>query len=451
MKKAYWLNLPKRMIRILNKYMESKNKIVLMVAYHFPPAAMGSGHLRTLGFVKYLPPLGWEPVVLSAHPRAYTRSDAASKQLIPQACEVHRAFALDTRRHFGIHGKYPAILAQPDRWISWWPAAVYRGLRLIRRYRVSVIWSTYPIMTAHCIAYTLSRLTGLPWIADFRDPVLNSVATQSRLTVSTQLRWEHRVLSRAACSVFTTPGAMRSYSGRYPEAYRKGRMAVITNGYDEEIFSVLPVYRPYQQGQPLHLLHSGLLYPVGRNPIPFFKALANLRGSGYLTANDIKVTLRASGSEGQYEAELERLGLNDLVSLAPPLPYREAMAEQANVDALLLFQGEQYDSQIPAKLYEYLRIGRPIFALVGERGDTAAVLRNTGGAIIVPLGEISVIGRRLMEFIRTLRDGRCPKADEAVVQKYSRRQGALSLAKLFNLAVLQRQIQVAGQEPGEPK
>ena len=38
-------------------------KRVLMIAFHFPPVAMGSGHLRTLGFVRHLPALGWEPSV----------------------------------------------------------------------------------------------------------------------------------------------------------------------------------------------------------------------------------------------------------------------------------------------------------------------------------------------------------------------------------------------------
>ena len=412
--------------------MESREKNVLMIAYHFPPAAMGSGHLRTLGFVKYLPSLGWQPVVLTANVKAYPRIDAASEELIPQACPVHRAFALDARRHMGIRGKYPAFLAQPDRWISWWPAAVWQGLRLIRRYKIRVIWSTYPIMTAHCIAYTLSRLAGLPWIADFRDPVMSSVAGQGGLTVHTQMCWERRIMSHATHSIFTTHGAMQSYAERYPQINREGRMAVIPNGYDEAVFSALPATRPYQVGRPLRLVHSGVLYPSGRNPIPFFTALANLQASGIVNPNGLTVILRASGYEAIYAAEIQRLGLSDMVTLAPLLSYRDALAEQADADALLLFQGAQYDCQIPAKLYEYLRIGRPIFALVGEHGDTAAVLSNTGGAEIVPLDNAQVIEGRLTVFIHMLRKGGLPRTDDSIVQKYSRRHGATQLADILD-------------------
>jgi hypothetical protein len=407
-------------------------KKILMIAFHFPPVAMGSGHLRTLGFVRNLPALGWEPIVLSANASAYPRVDAANNKLIPDHCSVHRAFALDARRHLGIGGKYPAFLAQPDRWACWWPAAVWQGLQLIRCHRISAIWSTYPIMTAHCIAHTLSRITGLPWVADFRDPVASSVESGNRFSVSSQKRWEQRVLARATRVVFTTPGAMRGYAERFPDSAHAGRLAVIPNGYDETALADLPPAANRQARRRLRLVHSGILYPEGRNPVPFFTALAHLRTAGTLADDSIEIVLRASGSEAVYAEEIRRRDLGGMVTLAPPISNREALHEQADADALLLFQGARYDRQIPAKVYEYLRIGRPIFALVGEGGDTAELLRDTGGAVQVPVDDVAAIERGLAEFIKSLRDGLAPAADESVVRRYSRYQGAASLARLLD-------------------
>ena len=48
-------------------------KRVLMIAFHFPPLAGSSGIQRTLRFARHLPQFGWEPLVLTAHPRAYER------------------------------------------------------------------------------------------------------------------------------------------------------------------------------------------------------------------------------------------------------------------------------------------------------------------------------------------------------------------------------------------
>lgn len=406
-----------------------------MIAFHFPPVAMGSGHLRTLGFVRYLPELGWEPTVLSANAAAFPRVDAENIKLIPDGCRVHRALALDVQRQLSIRGKYPGFLAQPDRWSTWWAAAVLKGLRLIRRHKINAIWSTYPIMTAHCIAHTLSRITGLPWIADFRDPVASSVEAGNPFSVSSQKRCEERVLARATRVVLTTRGAMLRYAENYPSAFGEGRLAVVPNGYDETAFSGLPVASDRQPHRPLRFVHSGILYPDGRDPRPFFTALANLRSSGALAEDDLMVVLRASGSEAMYSEEIRRRGLEGMVTLAPPVSNHEALLEQADADALLLFQGSKFDHQIPAKVYEYLRIGRPIFALLGKGGDTEALLHETGGAKQVALDDVPGIERGLLEFMHSLRDRRAPMANNAVVQGYSRRQGAAVLAGLLDKVV----------------
>ncbi len=74
-------------------------KRVLMVCYHFPPLAGSSGIQRSLRFVQHLPESGWQPLVLSAHPRAYERTSDDLQDEVPAGTVVRRAFALDTARH----------------------------------------------------------------------------------------------------------------------------------------------------------------------------------------------------------------------------------------------------------------------------------------------------------------------------------------------------------------
>src|SRR5690606_38220369 len=98
-------------------------KRVLMVAYHFPPLAGSSGVQRTLRFSSYLPEHGWEPIVLTTHPRAYSTTSSAQLDQIGSGIRVVRAPAWDTKRHISVGGRYPAFLARPDRWLSWWLGA----------------------------------------------------------------------------------------------------------------------------------------------------------------------------------------------------------------------------------------------------------------------------------------------------------------------------------------
>ena len=146
-------------------------KRVLMVAFHFPPLVGSSGIQRTLRFAQHLPDFGWQPAVLTAHPRAYPKACRDSVREIPHGLEVRRAFALDAARHLAVRGAFPRLLALPDRWWSWWLGAVPAGLRLIRTFKPDVLWTTYPVATAHLIGATLHRLTAIPC---YREGLLRS-------------------------------------------------------------------------------------------------------------------------------------------------------------------------------------------------------------------------------------------------------------------------------------
>lgn len=133
-----------------------------MIAYHFPPLAGSSGIHRTLRFTKYLSEFGWKPFVLTTTTNAYTCKSSDQLPEIDPDCIVARAPAFDTARHLSFRGRNFSAMAMPDRWISWWPCAVATGLWMIARHRIAAIWSTYPIASAHRIAYSLHRLTGIP-------------------------------------------------------------------------------------------------------------------------------------------------------------------------------------------------------------------------------------------------------------------------------------------------
>jgi hypothetical protein len=127
-----------------------------------------------------------------------------------------------------------------------------------------------------------------------------------------------------------------------------------------------------------------------------------------------------------------REGIENIVRLLPALPYREALQEAANADGLLLFQAACCNHQIPAKVFEYLRLAKPILALTSHDGDTAALLRQTGGATIVDLADWQAIYRVLPEFLRAAGTRTHPQPARNLVQVYSRRGQAEELARLLD-------------------
>ncbi len=404
---------------------------VLMVAYHFPPQRGSSGLQRTLQFVRNLPQLGWQPLVLSAAPRAYQATGDEQMAAIPDGTEVQRAFALDTARHLAWRGRYVGWMALPDRWVTWALGAIPAGLATIRRRRPAVIWSTYPIATAHLIGLALRRLSGLPWVADLRDPMIDAVHPSGRMKRAAAAWVERQTLAHCTRAVCTTAGAARSYRERYPWLPPE-RLCVIENGYDEGNFAAAVMPPPRAPGGPLVLLHSGIVYALERDPTCLFEALAALRADGRAGPGTLQLVLRAPAMEAHLRGLIGRFGIADMVTIAPALPYREALGEMLAADGLLLLQAANCNDQVPAKLYEYLRAGRPLLALTDAAGDTAATLRGAGIDTIAPLDDTAGIVAALVRFMALAAAGKAPVAAPDVVQRYERHAHAVQLARLFD-------------------
>jgi len=412
--------------------MTELSRRVLMVAYHFPPLAGSSGIQRTLRFVQHLPAFGWQPLVLSANPRAYERTSDDLSADVPPGTVVRRAFALDTARHLCVSGRYIGAMARPDRWVSWRFDAVRQGMRLIHEFCPQVIWSTYPIATAHLIGAELHRRSGLPWVADFRDPMAQEGYPSDPLTWQSYKRIEANALQHAGLSVFTTPSAAAEYRKRYPGS--AGRVQVLENGYDEETFassSSLALGGALTPGATT-LLHSGIVYPSERDPTQLIVALSQLQASGAISPSTLRVRFRAPVAEDLIRRLAADHGVSGLVEVLPAIPYKAALGEMLRADGLLVMQATNCNAQIPAKVYEYLRAGRPIICLADPAGDTAGALRATGIDAIAPLDNVEQIAALLSRFLR--RDGVAPISlprSESVSQA-SRRGRAQVLAGWLN-------------------
>lgn len=406
-------------------------KKALLIAFHWPPFSGSSGIQRTLRFTKYLPQFGWQPLVLSADPRAYpSRGDELLAE-IPAGTVVRRAFALDAARQLAVRGRYFGFTALPDRWASWWPAGVLSGLALVRRHRPEVIFATYPIATAHLIGATLARLADLPLVADYRDAMVAADVPADPVQRRLFTRIEARVIHRAGAAVFTTPRSLQMYRRRYP-AEPAAKFHCIRNGYDEADFPAPPPSRPAQPQRRLRLLHSGLLRLDERDPRPFLAAVAQLRRDGVLGARDIEVVFRAPGDEGVHRRIAADLGLGDLVRVEGPLSYEAALREMTEADVLLVFQDAFCNHLVPAKLYEYIRAQRPILALTDRAGETAELVEEAGAGLVLDIASQQEIAAALPAFLQRVRDGTAPLAPLDVARRYGRREQTGQLAALFD-------------------
>lgn len=385
--------------------------------------------LRILAFARALLAAGWSVTVLTADRRDASASKAENEHLIPSGCRVIRARAYDAAQKFAIAGKYPGILELPDRFSSWIPTALVAGMRELRRAPVSHILSSYPIASAHVVGRMLAKFSGAKWIADFRDPMVlqGHPDTPARRRAH---RWvERKTIEYCTTALFTNTGVRDAFRATYPESTETG-FEVIENGYDDVVFA--RAENAFRQQSPaalrgeISVLHSGSLYPDHRDPRALFSAVAALQRRGMFTARPLRIMLRASG----YDAHFRQMLADDypelaaIVQFGAPVDYVASVAEALASDGLLLLQGASCNAQVPAKLYEYARTGRPILALTDAGGATAATLRKLGVGEFADLSDAQAIENLLVAFIERLGAGEwqgwVPDVDTATLARSNR-------------------------------
>ena len=429
-----------------------------MVAYFFPPLG-GGGIQRTLKFATYLPRVGWQPVVVTPRNADYEPMDPALVAQIPPEAEVHRSFCWEPSRLYrwlvrvlryrpvdraarpapnragdgavvsnpGRWARLADILFFPDLQIFWIPFAVRSGLRAHRARPVSAIFSSSPPVTTHLIAGLLKRSTGLPWVADFRDPWIGNVyaAELPRPHRWLRKRVERWIVHHADRVVFATPSLTQEYVDRYPD--RADHFVTITNGYDA--IDLAAIDRAPHPGPVLRIVYTGSLY--GHDELPTFldglqRFLERDPGMRQRLSVEFVGLLNARNQAiAEWYSAPERLG--EVVAFTGFLPHHQALRRLESADvALLLVAGDPgKEIVVSGKLYEYLGADKPVLAIVPE-GDARSILHELDWGVVADPDADSVADALTRLVSMPQRAGR---ADPE--QRYERKQLAAHLGRIL--------------------
>ena len=300
-----------------------------------------------------------------------------------------------------------SFLSLPDAERNWIGPAVVEAMRIVRREKIQCILTSCPPYSAHLVGLLVKWMTGIRWIADFRDPWTTAGSKSLYATCAASLaidRWLEQAVVRNADRIIANTSTLCEAFRRTYGSLPADRFVCITNGYDQEFFAQ---FAHLQKERLFTITYTGSLY-FGRTPEPLFQALQELLRRGSVDERSIRVRLvgECRAVEGRPIDELiERYGLGSVVEVLEPVPYNTAigMIRQSHL-ALLLAPNQPY--QIPAKVYEYMGAGTRVLALA-KAGATTDLIRNTGiGAVFDP-GDIAGIKGFIGQCLEEARTSAC--------------------------------------------
>ena len=276
----------------------------------------------------------------------------------------------------------PPLKQQPDEKRVWMPGALAEARRALAEEPADVIVSFAQPWTDHLVAFRLHRETGLPWVAHFSDPWVDSpYLTANPWARRTAARHERAVIAEASRVVFVNRFTRDRVMSKYPAEWM-ARARVVSQGFEPgEIASAR------RRGGPLRLVYTGRFYEGRRTPEVFLAALAAIHRTHSLEGR-LSVEF-VGGGMAAHESRARMLGLQRVASFTGRVDPVGARARAAAADVLLIIDAPSDGPSLflPSKLVDYLPLRKPILALTPRLGPSADLVNALGYAVIDPSDE----------------------------------------------------------------
>jgi glycosyltransferase involved in cell wall biosynthesis len=320
----------------------------------------------------------------------------------------------------------------PDNTIDWYPFAVKQSLDYIKNNDIDLLFSTSLPVTSHIIANTISKRTGIPWIADFRDLWSDShYDAKGTLRKRMDRLIETKVINRADALTTVSEPLKQLLLRRHSKF--KDRIFLIYNGYDPDDYSHPKIDPPAH----FNITFTGRMYDIdfqrkGRTPKLLFHALEQLNKEGRIDLGKVKVNIYGEYPNDLYEL-ISKYQLQDSVKCLGSVPFRESFSAQQHATILLLLNWDDsdYEGILTGKIFEYLGARKPILAIPFCNRSVDTILNKTkAGITITDLESLkSQVSKWYQQYIDKGKITYTGITKE--IEKFSRKKAADDLSRIF--------------------
>ncbi|MFC2158943.1 glycosyltransferase [Acidobacteriota bacterium] len=333
-------------------------KKILLVIYNFPPLG-GPRSFRWLNLTKSLRRLGWEIDVLTTAPSSNDNFyDASLLNGFPDDIRIVRSYP--GIYYSFIHRKSRPIQGFPKTTVEWLPFGFLKVLSSLSKKDYSLIISSGLPFVGHLLGFLIKKFYGLPWIADYGDPLgFNPLTSQFKRKVGFHIE---KAILRSVDGIIVPFDEMGDgFVENYP--YLKNKtIRSIGNGIPEYLDEITPSEFPGK----FAISYVGSFYKNVHEPYEFFKALVSLK-ERRVFEHDVEIVI-AGNTEDRYIQYADKMGLGSWMKFLGQISFDNAVSLLKGAAVNLYVGGNRKDYHFPSKLLVCAAASRPILAI--RQSDT---------------------------------------------------------------------------------
>jgi len=400
-------------------------KNVLFISYYFPPINT-PGAFRAGKFAKFLPELGWNPIILTIKPNKNDELDFNLLREIPESVRIFRVPSYDPK--FKGYSKIRKFLPMSySDGVFWKNRAIIKGYKIAKEFKIDLIWSTALPPVCHIVGKSLKKSLGCPLVLDYRDPWVGNPYIKYPFKFQRFIDFyiEKTIINEADAIVGISNSILNNINKNYSYS---GKKILIPNGYDPDDFPdhELTIVKNT-------ITHLGNLY--GRRTqvaLGFLQKLLNLENLFPDLSSKLSIQFIGNVHKSIIDFSIKNFQFINIKFLGK-INHSTAIDIMCRSDKLLLIIEEKNVNTLASKVFEYIASNRPVL-ITGFSDEVSKLTKNFNNIFFINNYDEEMLLRILL-FGNKIHDSE--EFDDNLnrlgfLQNYSRKNQTSKLANVFN-------------------
>ncbi|NLE27115.1 MAG: glycosyltransferase family 4 protein [Clostridiaceae bacterium] len=381
---------------------------VLALSYAFPPMAFP----QSIQISRLLECLNCDCVVICGLNPAQRCDNTISPEIEHRMNQIIRVYDSKTRfqQYFGAITALPYMSLWsniPDNQYKWITKAYkhYRKWQKDNSWQPDVLLTFGQPMSDHLFGLQFKENTGLPWIAHFSDPWIDSIFRKDNPVAYYRNKLlERKVINNADAVIFTSQETIDLVMNKYPRSwYRKAHYVPHSLKRDLYDLDISPL------GEYYVMRAIGNFYGA-RSPEPLFKGLEQIYSITPKLTENLKIEIVGSLDRGLNSLFSKYKGIEHLIQYIESVSYEQSIKMMQTAHCLVVIDAPAESSVFfPSKLVDYIGANRYIFA-ISPPGTTSRLVTNLEGIAVDPLDSDGIC--LALEQILKKRPSKLPKSTD---------------------------------------